>query len=326
MSGFEFIGAERPAAVNCFFGAISYCFNHSGVALSEADVFSLGKGYRLEVIIDEHGFPELSYPFYKTIGDMANALGVEVFTSHLDRYSPREQLEALLSQYGPLTVTVNTSYLPYLIDKYSKEGYTHAVALCEIVGGDVILEDFFIAAATPYSARVKVSFKSFIAAVDGAYIFKQYTEEGVYRYVKPVAGLAISDAVRLKNIVDTAVEMISRGGVADKIQQHFTTCCNISSSGGDIKKVMNLVVYDVTTDHVVPSRVLLRKNLENLGILTEQIDMLIKSAIEQWRLLATAARLSSRRSGNIQELQSRYYAVAEAENSLWFYISRLRVN
>tara|TARA_Y100000815_G_scaffold272389_1_gene301214 strand:+ start:284 stop:1267 length:984 start_codon:yes stop_codon:yes gene_type:complete len=324
MEAFHYLSPLRPPAVNCFFGAVSHCAKFQGYDLAESDVFCLGEGYKLELIFDEYDQPELSYPFYKTIDTMASSLAVRVHCHHLNPENPEEFLLKLLRDYGPFTATVNTSKLPYLKDKYSVAGYTHAVAVCGLKDSLVVLEDFFIGGAKPCSGTIGVSIQNFINSVNEAYAFKQYTADGVFRYIDFSGAPEITNIMRLYHLKRVSSSNLSSEGIQSVLTQHFDCCRRLCAQGRSAKSIFDLLAYDITTDHIVPSRKLLKATLLQLGVLHSELESTIDLAVKSWTLLATSARLYGRtNSTTLDEVEARYHSVCQIELTLWKLINQL---
>jgi hypothetical protein len=313
----------RDASVNCFYGALSCCARLKNIELSESDIFCFGNGYRLSIIEDEYGMPELSCLISETIDELIKKLNITVEKVHLDLEDSEKQIKDILSNFGPFVSLVNTSGLSYLTDKYARVGYTHAVAVIGVLEGNVILEDHFIGNIKPYAAKIVLPLEEFIDSVRSVYEFDQYTQKGVFNIPQFGDFSGISIGQRRARLKDISESFLSKSNLKTVLDSHYSLCIDLIASGSSLESIFGLLAYDISTDHVIPSRKLLRETLYQSGLETSLLEESITDSIKQWNVLALTARYFSKKNEfDPNKLLFRYENVVIRELNLWRSISK----
>ncbi|WP_282875915.1 hypothetical protein [Pseudomonas peli] len=183
---------------------------------------------------------------------------------------------------------------------------------------DVFLHDRFVSGTPPSSLSIRLPLDSFTTAVENVYQFSQYTEQGVYFAPKNTPFTPISNELRRTKIKEIAAELVGEFGVQLSVSVHRDMCIKLISSGSDLSMLLDLLAYDISTDHVIPSRQLLRESLLDFFDRESVSIGLLDLTIRAWQELAVYARLASvRKRVDLSELARKFDKAGVRESKLW---------
>ncbi|NTX30333.1 hypothetical protein HT746_24990 [Burkholderia pyrrocinia] len=315
---YEILSRDPDSSVNCFFGGFSRVAAHNGINASESDIFCFGEGYFLESIIDEYGLPELSYPFHKTIAQFCRNTDITLKTFHL-RSEISSQVIDMLRKEGPVVCLTNTAGLPYLHDKYSKVGYTHAITILDADERGVHVLDRFVSGTPPSSCEVLISWDSLDDAIRGVYEFPQYTKMGVFFTIENGSTFKFDESARRKQLRLISDKILASDNVRASAHSHFSYCAQlIAQDPSRATEVLDLLAYDITTDHVIPSRALLKKTIDSVSPNNAEFNVAFSNTDRAWRDLANLARICAKKSTfDKEKIFLKFERAIDSEIRLW---------
>lgn len=275
-----------PPAVDCYIGSLSNVLATKGSPISEGQLFAACGAFVVNSRSDEYGALELSFEFSEVIHQGMRKVGAELCTWQLSRSeSFSRQLGALLQDFGPILVWVNTDTLPYMKDKYASIGYAHAVVVHQLRDDSALIHDSFVVDTPPASKEVLLSIECL--------------ETAVTRLSMPAWGekfLQIQ-AIAWNSIPQCDYET-ERGWLGESVSMHFgrkgrvlkhvLSVLDLASASQDAhsrNELWRLLAYDITTDHVIPCRKLLGSTAKRLDM-GEEIAVEIQRNIDLWTAAA----------------------------------------
>lgn len=321
MREYEII-TQGSATVDCYLGSISLALENQGLYINEEVLFSLADGYILKGRTDEHGFPELHFNVDELLNKLKKSLNLtfQIYDTSLLQ-SPIE-VAKVCRHYGGIIVWVSSKYLPYMQDKYSKLEYKHALLLKDVVDNVAIVYDSFVVNKKPVSYIVHLPLENLYS---GALIVQRapFSQSvPVLMCVDGTSGIEVTQDEFLKSLCRSADVYIGVNSAGIKnIRNHYQKCFHyIKKCAARSDKILDLMAYDITTDHVVPSRKLLFKAVMEAGLLRPK-NLGLSTFISHWLSLALTIR-KQKLSGNLNldQLQEKIDFVISSELLLWTFV------
>lgn len=328
------IVSRRPgSSIDCYIGSLVKLINIEGITISESALPILLNSNNMELIYDEHGEPELSFPSFNSQTDhLYDQCGISrtdiEFPEALDRSSFID-----VAPSKPFLVWVNSRKLPYLNDRYAELGYMHCLAVESVTSQVVRVYDSFVVEVPPVTIVVDLPIDTFIGALNDRISNSHYELMGKFQSisVKDIRIECLSTRHLLNNLINQASQFHDSLSNSPTIEKYWSVNRKLILSYSSQDQVINRLTtlkHEIGTDFILPNRIAILDFLHNASAeicgLTPSI-LLLQSLIGAWRaILVTITRVVLTSDLRLlHDLDKTFLWLSNTERDFWLSVSKL---
>lgn len=328
---FRILSSKNGSSIDCYIGSLARLVQLYGVNIPEYALSILLSSNNMELVHDEYGEPELSFPSYDDrVDHLFSSCGILRRTTSLQNIAKlNELIEAGANE--PFLVWVNSRCLPYLNDKYASLGYMHCLAVESIDYNEARLYDSFVVAVPPVTITVELPSATLLSAINdrvcnSSYRLMGFTQSICLQSFNPDALLPIN---LLKMLVQQSRQIHNSLANNSTISRYWAENRNLIlgyTERADVVNRLSTVKHEIGSDFIIPNRLGIKEFIfaaRKIELIGDELSLLMEGLISSWRevlVLLTRAMLVDS-SDLIDELD---YAFARAESSelkFWLAVS-----
>jgi hypothetical protein len=330
---YRVVSSRTGSSIDCYIGSLARVLELEGVTVSESALPILLDANNMELVYDEHGEPELSFPSFNIQTDhLFNECGISradvAFPEVLDRDSFMN-----VAPSKPFIAWVNSRGLPYLNDRYAQLGYMHCLAVESVNPLEVRVYDSFVVGVPPKTMVVDLPIDIFVHALNDRVSNSHYNLMGKFQSVcaRNVRPECLSSTHLIRTLIGQASRYSSILSTSPTVQLYWRDNRELILEYSEPDQVINRLAtmkHEIGTDFILPNRIAILNVLESATSEACRLDssiLLLQALIGAWRaILVTITRVMLTADLRLlEDLDGAFLRLSRLECDFWRSVAKL---
>ncbi|WP_047395815.1 BtrH N-terminal domain-containing protein [Chitinibacter sp. ZOR0017] len=311
----------KTNALNCFTGALVELAARKAITLDEAVIFEQGHGFLFKSCLDEHGYPEFSFPVLNVGLSGCQAVGLSIDRFSISGEGWLETLELAIANYQGAIVWVNTSHLEYH-EHYSKmPAYLHAILITKISKDQQVVEvyDPLIVTTERVSCISQVSISQLDMALHDIVKTEVHDHMGIAYVINCPSGKLLGYESFGCSLLNQSIKFFDNEEHYNAVLRYKEACSRFFVKEDQESTIAARRLFQhINVLYVMPSLLILNKTLRQLDIF-HSMQKPYEELLHHWRALGLLAlKYEATLSNSVQSrIYDRFTLISESERVFW---------